>query len=647
METSRKRKLSDSAEASSSRALVRAVAGDERKLQHPSRATAPEAAEICQRDGHSFSDIHASGQSTNDFGDRYIVHNYGRSPTGEKEEDKRLKDFMKALAFDRMDFRRAAIDPAHGQTCQWIFEHEQYMRWCDQSARSSHHGFFWIKGKPGSGKSTLMRCILEHLQNHRDKGNYTIFSHFFNARGHPLERTIEGLYRSLLYQVFEQLPQLAATIRLPSHPSGGQNWEVAIVRDLFRQAVAKLCGQNVMLVIDALDEGDEDEIRDMVYLIGSLAQSVATLNVCFASRHYPSITIQFCEELPLEVSHHHDQDILQYVLQQLRSRTERERTDLVHQILRKAQGVFLWTVLVVRILNKQFDRGLSQSRRLLSIDTMPDALDTLYDSIVFNGEQDAYLLPTLLWILAGRNGMTIRQLYAGILLGAEGPLLSFNDTSTVDRAAMVEFIIQSSRGLVEAVDGTSENSEHELGSNPFQLIHETVRQHILAGKLGRLNPDLSCNVEANSHAILGQWCVDYMQMRLPIDRGYPVDTASGVVAWEQLVSDRGDDSAYFQITRAFPFLTYTSFNTFFHLERAFAWEAYDLRRLRDFPLHNWISISNIISFHDNSYRPKTGLLHILLESSQRDDSEFSRALTNMYCMRFGMAHILLQLLQAL
>ena len=35
-----------------------------------------------------------------------------------------------------------------------------------------------------------------------------IISYFFNARGDSLEMSVEGMYRSLLYQLLEKVPKL-------------------------------------------------------------------------------------------------------------------------------------------------------------------------------------------------------------------------------------------------------------------------------------------------------------------------------------------------------------------------------------------------------------------------------------------------------
>lgn len=641
MDWSRKRTLSDTAEQPPF-TRARSTADDCPTPQHAKKASALDSPETHLRDAQIYSDINASGSSRNHLGDNYVINNYGAHQTSEEqnalwrvrleetrrfeeeqsqrrkeqeeeqEGERRLKDFMDVLAFERMHSRRAAIDAAYGETCQWIFKQEEYLRWSDASARRLHHGFFWIKGKPGSGKSTLMRCILERLQHHQR--DIAVVSYFFNARGGPLERSIEGFYRSLLYQTLDQYPNLIPTADLPPRLSARHSWEVSVLQGLFRQTILKLRGQHLVLLIDALDEGDEDEVRDMVDLVSTLTQSVETLQVCFASRHYPSISLQSCEELWLENSTSHDQDIVNFVLQKLRFRTEQEKTDLVSHVTHKARGVFLWTVLVVRILNKHIDRGWPHAQLLATIDAIPDALDALYDKILSDGDSDMYLLPTLLWILAGHRAMTIRELYVGILFGANDKDLPPDDVVTVNETTMTQFIVQSSRGLVEAVREPRNRFQH--GHHPFQFIHESVRQFILLGKLATIDSKFSGDIVSGAHAILAQWCQSYVPLRLS------TTTFSVVANYPQVDCNpaRPDRLAYGALLqKAAPFLSYAFSHMFYHLRSAYRQEPHSLEMLRNFPIRNWITLYNLYLDQDRFLSPSTGLLYFMLEA-QKDEN---------------------------
>ena len=114
------------------------------------------------------------------------------------------RSLLESLRFDQIDDRFLNIKPGHAKTCRWLLKRTEYLDWRNADKVSEHHGFFWIKGKPGSGKSTLTKfALMEIKKSSRDT---MLLSFFFNARGSPLEKNTIGLYRSLLVQLLEKCP---------------------------------------------------------------------------------------------------------------------------------------------------------------------------------------------------------------------------------------------------------------------------------------------------------------------------------------------------------------------------------------------------------------------------------------------------------
>lgn len=79
---------------------------------------------------------------------------------------------------------------------------------CDKTKGPSHHRFLWIRGHAGTGKSTLMKFALSHEQDQSGSGDNIIISFFFHARGETLEKSVEGMYQSLLLRLLERAPHL-------------------------------------------------------------------------------------------------------------------------------------------------------------------------------------------------------------------------------------------------------------------------------------------------------------------------------------------------------------------------------------------------------------------------------------------------------
>jgi ankyrin repeat protein len=521
------------------------------------------------------------------------VYNFTNSTIETTPEERKFQAFMNALRFPRMDFRQAAIDPAHAETCQWIFEQERFSRWRDPAFRNSNHGLLWIKGKPGSGKSTLMKCILERLEH---EAECAVVAFFFNARGGGLEHSLEGCYRSLLHQLLDQAPRLRTYLRITSIPTDGQHWELAAIRNYLREAVLHLRHESLVLMVDALDECDLQEIRDMVYFLDSLATSTAlqgiSFNICLASRHYPNVSIRLCEKLIVENEDSHTRDIYKYVRANLHTEPETQRYLLVQHMMHKSEGVFLWVVLVTRRLNERFDSGANLAELLLDIEALPDQLDTLIQGIISFGASDACFLPMMLWTLVVSTKMTSDEFCFAIKFCAgrfTSPRWDQYTLSADDPAAAKRFVLQSSKGLVELI-----GHDLNLSSCSTQFVHESVRQHILRGGLAGLRPTLSCNVEAVSHAIMASWLQDYVR--------------NG--SWDDVepLSDLWDDS----LAQAFPLLNYVSCSTFAHMESAHARGALEIGDLRRFPLKHWIGFRKV-TWPDRLIEPTASFIHLCIE----------------------------------
>jgi hypothetical protein len=184
-------------------------------------------------------------------------------------------------------------------------EKRKYLNWLNRDKLGEHNGFLWIKGKPGTGKSTLMKFALASARKRmKDK---IIISFFFNTRGDDLEKSTIGIYRSLLLQLLERLPSLQEvfdSLDLTTWNSRSHQWSVESLKSLFEQAVQSLSQSSLTCYIDALDECDESLIRDMISFFAHLKELTTSaglqLRVYFANRHYPHITMVKALSLTLE-----------------------------------------------------------------------------------------------------------------------------------------------------------------------------------------------------------------------------------------------------------------------------------------------------------------------------------------------------------
>ena len=500
---------------------------------------------------------------------------------------------MESLAFEQLDARQTTIKTAHAETCQWLLETDDYLEWNDSSKLKEHHGLLWIKGKAGTGKSTLMKfAVLEARRTMKDS---IVLSFFFNSRGEEIEQSIIGTYRSLLLQLFKRLPELqdvfnALALSAPKI-SAQYKWTLASLEVLLEQAVQRLGDSLVVCFIDALDECDEDQVRDMVRFlerIGRLAMSKsASFRVCFSSRHYPHITVRNGLQLVLEGHEGHTQDITSYIKTELMIGHGSIAQQVRVELQEKASGIFMWVVLVVGILNKESDRGqVHRLRRKLQ--EIPSDLNELFREILTRDTHNrAELILCIQWILFSTTPLSPEQLYDAVLLGIDPEAVTGRDPEEVISPDVIRrFILDSSKGLAEAT----------VSDDPkVQFIHESVRDLLLKENgLGKIWPEYKLSFLGRSHEQLKRCCFSYVSWGATVLLTKPKPDKRSRPYWE-----------------ATPFLEYAICTVLEHADTAAGGGISQAGFLHSFPLRKWIQLRNIYGYSSDPRKEDISFLYLL------------------------------------
>ncbi|KAK3290943.1 uncharacterized protein B0H64DRAFT_49913 [Chaetomium fimeti] len=520
-----------------------------------------------------------------------------------------IQVLLDSLRFDQIDARQTNIRKAHAQTCEWLLTTSQYLDWLDPSKRDQHHGFLWIKGKPGAGKSTLMKFA---YANAFDKAkNKTpaevVISFFFNARGSELEKSTVGMYRSLLLQLLEGLSERGSvfkTVGLRTLNGEGHQWGIEALKVLFEEVVRGLGDLPVTCFVDALDECEEAQVRDMISLFEEIGEMTTNANppinfsVCFSSRHYPYITIKRGLDLALEEEHEHGRDIARYLNSKLKIGHSKLAEQIRADVQQKASGVFFWVVLVTEILNKEHDRGRIHGLRQRLRD-IPGNLHELFRDILTRDRHNrGELLLCVQWVLFARQPLKPEQLYFAILSGVNPEALSEFDPGEITTAVTKRFILSSSKGLAEVTKSKSPT---------VQFIHESVRDFLLKEDgLREVWSDLGGNFEGASHERLKQCCLTYMR----------IDVATSLEIADSLPTAKTEEAAKLRqsANEKFPFLEYATRNALYHGDAAEAGGIRQAAFLRSFQLADWIKLNNLFERHENRrHTANASLLYILSE----------------------------------
>lgn len=575
----------------------------------------------------------------------------------------RCKDVVESLAFEQMGDRQMGIKRAHKKTCRWFLTQQEYINWQDETKMKENNGVLWIKGKAGTGKSTLMKYLLDGAK--KGLGGSKVVSFFFHARGGELEKSTSGMYRHLIFQILGKMTDndLAAIWRRFIEDSGlagpvaSPRWTVDLLKDLFRAAVLAP-GHRLTCFVDALDECDEGEIRDMLDFfteLGELSLSQgAPFQVCLSSRHYPHITVDKCLELNLDVQSGHERDIVSYLETELKIGKSKAATEIRSEMLKSASGIFMWVVLVTQILNREFDRGNIHALKK-KLKEIPRDLNTLFESILTRDEDNkAQLLSCIQWTLYARRPLAPQELYfAMVPYDSEPGELAIRhqpwDPDEITRDQMERFIVSSSKGLVEVTST----------KNPtVQFIHESIRDYLFQGVLEKVWPELKGDFSSISHDALKNDCLSYIQQGVfavevgtsstgaPDARSTAPDplvetggtaspsgdpeilpdspcenkdaSAPRVKSKNKNRAEKSEDGSIHRdrLCRTFPFLQYALQNIIYHSERAQQGGICQLQFLHNFPKHQWVELDNAFSaFKSRQHTAQVPLVYLLAEQN--------------------------------
>ncbi|KAH7068278.1 hypothetical protein BKA63DRAFT_494933 [Paraphoma chrysanthemicola] len=317
---------------------------------------------------------------------------------------------ISTLYFPEVERRYEKISLAHKETFKWVFRSSARSKtWTKLPAWivDKNAPLYWVTGKAGSGKSTLMRYVVDHEETRNSlqawAGNQkliTAFFFFWNS-GSAMQMSYEGLVRALLYQILEQAPDLVP-IALPHKVEAamllGEHiyqrietnvWTSEELLRAFRLIIRKGTAKyRIAFFIDGMDEF-QGKPADLVDFVMSLTTSQT--KVCAASRPWIVFEDAFGRRPHLRLEDLTHNDINHYVnskmsaspgfraLHELDSTATRE---IVDSVCKKSSGVFLWVQLVTQSLLDGLSEGEKLVELQLRLQSLPEDLEDLFKKVL-------------------------------------------------------------------------------------------------------------------------------------------------------------------------------------------------------------------------------------------------------------------------
>ena len=439
--------------------------------------------------------------------------------------------------FAEIDDRQEQVQGAHRETFRWIFQsdHETgFAAWL-----SSGDGIFWIHGKPASGKSTLMKYIThekrleELLDVWTGSSPLVVASFYFWVAGSPLQRSLVGLYRTLLHQMLKKEEHMCR-IAFPDWQRKFENTEPTL--GMLTAAVNRILtsgrlSNNFFFIIDGLDEYDRDSIgkTQLAELMLELTRSPRVKLLLSSRPETPFKTaFQQCPTLRLEKLT--ESDISAYVNTRLWSNpavrnisdVEAESIEEIASfILNSAQGVFLWVVLTLSIaldgISNHEDLAVVRDR----VTHLPPELDEMFTHILTKRiprqhQQEAFrcLFITLVWNSESSrqsSWMDLPHMVVSVACQAS----SYADACAIANAPTLASAQHSRNRLASRCQGLLETSAEANTHTEVKFLHRTLFDYLRGDQVAHnlLQAGLGDTFDVYTAIMAGVICTSRFQPR--------------------------------------------------------------------------------------------------------------------------------------
>ncbi|KFY69520.1 hypothetical protein V496_00173 [Pseudogymnoascus sp. VKM F-4515 (FW-2607)] len=332
------------------------------------------------------------------------------------DRERERRECLKTLEFQEWNAREIGIQNVDAAGKR-IFYHPKYRSWvqCDQPS------VLWLEGKPGSGKSTLVKFMVKALEkdtslgqakqrdllqgrdpllNSPRKGGWVfnnpsdksaIISRFYYSfRGGNTQTSHELMLRSIVYQIWSDNSGLFSLIRdryrkLSSRAAKDAHeymlgrgakvssehkpfWSYDDLKEVLESLHESDFNLSVFIIVDGMDESNNDQRGDILTLLLDLARpnpkSSCMVKVFIASRPENNIN----SRLQLVPHHVKLQDVneedIRVVVERWVKRMvseggceEETLLEAKDYIMKHCDGVFMWVTLVLRDLERYINNG--------------------------------------------------------------------------------------------------------------------------------------------------------------------------------------------------------------------------------------------------------------------------------------------------
>jgi hypothetical protein len=448
------------------------------------------------------------------------------------------KGILASLHIPDSQERFDQVEDACEGTFGWLYEKQElgFVEWLRRGS-----GIFWISGKPASGKSTLLKYAVSnsrtygYLRQNNPRNSWVCGNFFFTNRGKHTQKSIDGLLQRILYQLLSQVPGLAKFIEqiFMQHADVQGEWILIYLEDALMKIVRqRKLAINICLFIDALDEHNEEYHENhsrLVQLLQNLIEAsdgkIIKVMLCLTSRPENLFKDTFWGCPGFRIHEHTHLDVQVYVNTRMNmylrsrpdlctdARTMGSLNGTIKEVIRRAQGVFLWVRLVVTDIIEGLIDGDSPDKLHQNLSAIPGDgdLQELYSGILLrmrpNYLREAFAMLQIAY--SAIEPMQFRHFFQALHITNFG---SANyDWAVPTEPEMERKLLSRCRGFLEVQKSfTTDEQGSEYNGLVVQFLHQSVKDFLrhsasfedIRTKLKGMFPNLHGWLSENGHSFL-------------------------------------------------------------------------------------------------------------------------------------------------